>query len=250
MWWNIQLHLFFIFPSIRMKLELDELVAKANMSFPFHKESFVRIQEMNGENNSSEAELKKQMASDRKEHSKPAVRKLSCVERAPLVIDPELTRCRRHSWTMGNPSPLSVHNSTFVQEMRDGSLSKCSSTSSVCEAIEECTSDEEVEEEVETSQSFDYMKCKACNKVKDSTKDKFSDNTDYCFACRQFYTMTELFRQQGLVQKQRRSSWTAGDRRDVYIPRKLSKHSRGSASGSMELPVISEPDTDDIEQQQ
>ena len=72
------------------------------------------------------------------------VRKYSCIEYKPVTANPALTRRRRHTWTQGHVSPFV--NKNIIQEISENTLSKCSSSSSVPEAIEECTSDEEVDE--------------------------------------------------------------------------------------------------------
>lgn len=187
---------------------------------------------------------------------------------------------RRHSWTSSaadNTPHKNEHNRTFNAEYSAAferlnipptlnslhcSGSRPSSSASSPEAIEECSSGEEKEKEVEAS--VDYINCKNC-KRNDNGKEMEViplQNINYCFNCKHLFLQENRnpFAQSTTMafQNVRRSSWQAGDAVENHKLRGTSKYpsseirvaSGGMSSGrtsrsrsreSVDLPVISEP---------
>ena len=92
------------------------------------------------------------------------------------------------------------------------------------------------------STSVDYIQCKNCSK--DSGINEDIDNINYCYNCKHLFQKKTVFGVTRAFDEGRRSSWNAGDKREVCFKRLSSsrRSSRGSFSGSADLPSIAEPD--------
>jgi len=171
---------------------------------------------------------------------------------------------RRHSWTStrgestsGNKNngtleynaALEHQNTTLILKSLHCDGSRRSSTSSSPEVIEECSSGEEKEQEVDPP--VDYINCKNCS-LDEAEKEAIPlQNINYCFNCKHLYLQENKNQlgYQGAFDNIRRPTWQAGDPNEFNKLRVPSRPSsgRGSRRGSVELPVISEPVSEEEE---
>ena len=188
------------------------------------------------------------------------------------IVDqvPPCSTTRRHSWGVGMKSSFELEHKfdisdddVFLDTVSRSVRHECilpssegnhqsssdilsrrrSSNSSLLEeSIEECPSDEEDEE---STTSTDYMKCKNCSKDSGINEQNPIETINFCYNCRHRFKSTSVFGTVvGAFDRGRRSSWTAGDKRETFAQRLgCSKYS--STRGSLELPSISEPETDE-----
>lgn len=148
---------------------------------------------------------------------------------------------RRHSWSSTTSDFSRFGNITL--SVTDFSYSRCSSVSNVHDLLEEVFSDDENNEQCNTNEQ--------CNGATQETiilqpASPPLPQKNYLASPEspQLYHNRHLF---GVLGGPRRSSWTAGDRNDrndqmqMFRQSSLCCSARGSMTGSMELPAISEP---------
>jgi len=142
---------------------------------------------------------------------------------------------RRHSWSIGMENNKTFHL-PLRKISRDSSFSN--STSSIPEAIEECSSDEEVIEELE--ESNDYMNCINCNR-NSSFHDKQSKKMNYCYNCRQNISKLDLVHTPQFINDKNLTSWFVRNSPQRSSPTgNMMQIRKKRLSNSCDLPVISE----------
>ena len=135
-----------------------------------------------------------------------------------------------------------VDNLPFQSHGSDSRRS--SGSSSIPEVIEECDSDEELnDDETEDSISNDYIRCINCSRSKstdsiDQMKNTIPSIINYCYKCRHLNHNPHL----PAFYEGRRSSWTAGVN---YLNSPRNSRKSSLASSASELPIICEPSFDD-----
>ena len=124
---------------------------------------------------------------------------------------------------------------------------RSSGASSIPEVIEECESEDEIDNEVsnDSKDSIDYIRCINCSRSKSTDSiDKLKLDQpqqtiiNYCYHCRHLMNNTQL----PAFYEGRRSSWTAGEK---LFPSPRNSRRSSLASSASELPIISEPSFDE-----
>lgn len=123
---------------------------------------------------------------------------------------------------------------------------RSSGSSSIPEVIEECDSDEELNDDFADGDTIenDYLRCINCSRSKSTESiDKLKTGStpsliNYCHKCRHLNHNPHL----PAFYEGRRSSWTAGVN---YLNSPRSSRKSSLASSASELPIISEPSFDE-----
>uniref|UniRef100_A0A7M5TY92 Uncharacterized protein n=1 Tax=Clytia hemisphaerica TaxID=252671 RepID=A0A7M5TY92_9CNID len=124
---------------------------------------------------------------------------------------------------------------------------RSSGASSIPEVIEECESEDEIDNEAsnDSKDSIDYIRCINCSRSKSTDSiDKLKLDQpqqtiiNYCYNCRHLMNNTQL----PAFYEGRRSSWTAGEK---LFPSPRNSRRSSLASSASELPIISEPSFDE-----